>query len=89
MSYRWAYPPYIIDPLAAINQFVANAGPDVNVHLDNWNVSNAALQAAVSEVAIVFVNAYATEGRDRQNLTLWGNGDEVCAPLISSAVGFD
>ncbi|PWN53015.1 putative beta-glucosidase [Violaceomyces palustris] len=73
----WGFPPYIVDPLAAIQNYVRDGGPDVNIHLDNWNLTNAETQASVSEVALVFVNAYATEGNDRQNLTLWGNGDEL------------
>ncbi|KAF7363563.1 putative beta-glucosidase [Mycena sanguinolenta] len=38
----WAYPPYTIDPLAAINAFVAADGPDINSHLENWDLAAAA-----------------------------------------------
>ncbi|CAK5279099.1 unnamed protein product [Mycena citricolor] len=73
----YALPPYTIDPLAAINSYVAAVGPDINHHLDNYNLTAASLQAAASEAAIVFLNAYATEGYDRPNLTTYPNGDEL------------
>ncbi|KAJ7271920.1 putative beta-glucosidase [Mycena haematopus] len=73
----WAYPPYTIDPLAAINAFVRADGPDINSHLENWNLTAAALQASRSEAALVFVNAYATEGFDRFNLSAYSNGDAL------------
>lgn len=78
-----AFPPYTISPLAAIQRYVRDGGPDINIHLDNWNTTNAITQARASEVAIVFVNAYATEGRDRQNLTLWANGDQLIKDVAS------
>ncbi|EPQ26186.1 uncharacterized protein PFL1_06122 [Pseudozyma flocculosa PF-1] len=73
----WAYPPYIIDPLSAIQQKARESGFDVNHSLDNYNLENIAFQANHSEAALVFVNAYATENQDRQNLTLWANGEKV------------
>ncbi|KAJ6502414.1 putative beta-glucosidase [Mycena sanguinolenta] len=73
----WAYPPYTIDPLAAINAFVAADGPDINSHLENWDLAAAAFQASRSEAALVFVNAYATEGFDRFNLSAFSNGDAL------------
>ncbi|KAJ7281921.1 putative beta-glucosidase [Mycena rebaudengoi] len=73
----WAYPPYTIDPLAAINAYVRIDGPDINQHLENWDLKAATLQASRSETALVFVNAYAKEGNDRHNLTSYSNGDEL------------
>ncbi|KAF7338183.1 putative beta-glucosidase [Mycena venus] len=73
----WAYPPYTIDPLAAINAFVRADGPDINSHLENWDLAAAALQASRSETALVFINAYATEGFDRFNLSAFSNGDAL------------
>ncbi|KAJ7172348.1 putative beta-glucosidase [Mycena filopes] len=73
----WAYPPYTIDPLAAINAFVRADGPDINAHLENWDLAAAALQASRSETALVFINAYAQEGADRHNLTSFSNGDAL------------
>jgi beta-glucosidase len=73
----WAYPPYTIDPLAAINAYVRPDGPDINQHLENWDLDAAALQASRSETALVFINAYAKEGGDRHNLTAYSNGDAL------------
>ncbi len=81
----WAFPPYIISPLAAIQSYARDKSFDVNIHLDNWNLTNARVQAAVSTASLVFVNAYATEGRDRQNLTLWGNGDNLIQAVASQS----
>ncbi|KAJ6547711.1 putative beta-glucosidase [Mycena capillaripes] len=73
----WAYPPYTIDPLAAITAYVRADGPDINQHLENWNLAAAALQASRSETALVFINAYAAEGGDRHNLSAFSNGDAL------------
>ncbi|KAJ7492261.1 glycoside hydrolase family 3 C-terminal domain-containing protein [Mycena latifolia] len=73
----WAYPPYTIDPLAAINAYARFDGPDINQNLNNWDLAAAALQASRSETALVFLNAYAKEGGDRHNLTSYSNGDEL------------
>ncbi|KAJ7774990.1 putative beta-glucosidase [Mycena metata] len=79
----WAYPPYTIDPLAAINAFVRADGPDINAHLENWDLAAAALQASRSETALVFINAYAQEGADRHNLTSFSNGDALVKPVAA------
>ncbi|KAJ7181505.1 putative beta-glucosidase [Mycena crocata] len=73
----WAYPPYTIDPLAAINAYVRADGPDINQHLENWDLAAAAVQASRSEAALVFLNAYAKEGGDRHNLSAYSNGDAL------------
>lgn len=72
----WAFPPYIIDPAAAIQQYARLGRFDVNLALTR-DVESAADQANVSESALVFVNAFAREGLDRQNLTLFGDGDAI------------
>jgi beta-glucosidase len=73
----WAYPPYTIDPLAAITSFVRADGPDINSHLENWDLASAALQASRSETALVFISAYAVEGTDRFNLSAYSNGNAL------------
>ncbi|CAK5264836.1 unnamed protein product [Mycena citricolor] len=73
----FAYPPYTIDPLAALNAYVAADGPDINQHLENYNLTMAAAQAGNSEAALVFLSAYASEGYDRDNLTTYPNGDAL------------
>ncbi|GAC99725.1 glycoside hydrolase [Pseudozyma hubeiensis SY62] len=73
----WAFPPYVITPAAAIQEYVRNVGPDVNLHLDNWDLEGAKARANSSDAALVFANAYAAEFIDRQNLTLWANADNL------------
>lgn len=73
----WAYPPYVSDLLAALTYEARDAGYDINANQDNYNITAAAGQAAVSEVALVSVAAYATEGSDRQNLTAFAQGDKL------------
>ncbi|KAJ7116843.1 glycoside hydrolase superfamily [Mycena crocata] len=74
----WAHPPYTIDPLTAINVYVRVDGPDINQHLEHWDLAAAALQASCSKTALLFINAYAKEGGDRHNLTSYSNGDALC-----------
>lgn len=79
--------PYLVDPLAALEERGAMDGFSVENWLDNWNLNDGGLQAVVSgkDAAIVFVNSdsgeqYLTvEGNegDRNNLTAWNNGDEL------------
>lgn len=80
----WAFPPYVITPAAAIQEYTRAAGPDVNLHLDNWDLQGAKARANSSEVALVFANAFAAEGNDRQNLTLWGNADSLIKTVASN-----
>ena len=47
------------------------------------SLTNAYKQANVSSAALVFVNTYATENQDRQNLTVWGNGEELIKAVAS------
>lgn len=69
----WAFPPYVITPAAAIQEYPRSNGPDINLHLDNWDLEGAKARANSSEAALVFANAYAAEFIYRQNLTLWAN----------------
>lgn len=72
-----SYPPYVSDLLAAVSFEARGGGFDINSDTDSYNLAGAAAQAAKSEVALVSVNAYAREGSDRQNLTLFGGGDAL------------
>ncbi|KAJ6525595.1 glycoside hydrolase superfamily [Mycena capillaripes] len=65
---RLAYPPYTIDPLAAITAYVRADGPDINQHSKTGNLAAAALQASRSETAL---------GGDRHNLSAFSNGDAL------------
>lgn len=80
----WAFPPYVITPSAAIQEYTRAYGPDVNLHFDNWDLEGATAQANSSEAALVFANTYATEGLDRQNLTLWANADNLIRTVAAN-----
>jgi beta-glucosidase len=85
--------PYLVSPAEAI---LAQAGRDnTTVHLNatasNWDLAEARRLASNAEVAIVCVAATAGEGYvtvegnagDRNNLTLWGNGDRLVAAVAA------
>ncbi|KAJ7046942.1 hypothetical protein C8F04DRAFT_1172743 [Mycena alexandri] len=61
-------------------------GP-TSTHLENWDLAAAALQASRSETPLVFLNAYATEGADRHNLTSFSGDALVTAVLIADLPG--
>lgn len=77
--------PYLITPLEAIKSTVAANGGIVSSVTDNYAFSQIAAQAKQASHAIVFVNADSGEGYitvdgnegDRNNLTLWQNGEEL------------
>ncbi|KAG9247915.1 putative beta-glucosidase A, partial [Calycina marina] len=77
--------PYLIAPVTALKAQAATDGTTFKNVSDNYDL--AAIKEAVTgaEAAIVFANADSGEryitvddnGGDRNNLTLWGNGDEL------------
>ncbi|KAI5287360.1 hypothetical protein KEM54_006045, partial [Ascosphaera aggregata] len=78
--------PYLITPYEAIQRTVLNYGVgNVVGVLDNYNTEQIDAVAKMSTAALVFVNANAGEGYivvddnygDRNNLTLWKNGDDL------------
>ncbi|KAI8341948.1 glycoside hydrolase superfamily [Chlamydoabsidia padenii] len=78
------YPSYIVTPLDGIT---ARAGKDVKIQStkDNYDLDNAKKIAQASDIAIVFANTdsgeeyISVDGNvgDRNNLTLWNNGDNL------------
>lgn len=72
----WAIPSYLIDPLSAIQRYARLGRFNVNLDITS-NATSSAFQASQSESAVVFVSALASEGMDRQNLTLFFGGDEL------------
>ena len=81
--------PYLVSPLTAIqNEVLANGGMLQSV-TDSWNLDAVATLAKQVSTAIVFVNADSGEGfltvdgnaGDRNNLTLWKNGDALIKNL--------
>ncbi|KAK4032900.1 beta-glucosidase [Parachaetomium inaequale] len=82
--------PYLISPATAL---LAQSRLDnttiLNPPSPNWDLPSAAAAAANATIAIVFAAATAGEGYltvanntgDRNNLTLWGNGDALIAAV--------
>lgn len=71
-------PSYTIDPLGAISQLVRQQnGPNLNLALNNSDLSNVGSQAAKSDAALVFVNSFQSEAVDRTDLKLNKHGAKV------------
>ncbi|TKX18771.1 putative beta-glucosidase A-2 [Elsinoe australis] len=87
--------PYLVTPQQAIEGEARAAGRNIETILDNYASSQiSTLAERVNDVAgsaIVFVNSNAGEGYitvdnnegDRNNLTLWGNGEAVVTGVAS------
>ncbi|CAI6333222.1 unnamed protein product [Periconia digitata] len=77
--------PYLVTPLEAIKSTLNTHGGIVSSVTDNYAFSQIIAQAKQASHAIVFVNADSGEGYitvdgnegDRNNLTLWQNGEEL------------
>ncbi|CAE6488781.1 unnamed protein product [Rhizoctonia solani] len=72
-----AYAPYIVTPLEGIQARAKANTTQVNWMFNDLDLEKAALNAAIADTSIVFTYAYQLEGLDRDNLTLWSNGDEL------------
>ncbi|KAM0749455.1 beta glucosidase [Meredithblackwellia eburnea MCA 4105] len=85
--------PYLVDPLSAIRQHVLweHEGASVEAVLDDSNAVQLQAVARRSGVCLVFVNSDSGEGYltvdgnagDRNNLTLWHQGEEVISNVTS------
>ncbi|KAF4552192.1 Glycosyl hydrolase family 3 C-terminal domain-containing protein 2 [Elsinoe fawcettii] len=88
--------PYLVTPQQAIEREALDAGRNVETILDNFGaatqISNLASRVNdVGGVCLAFVNSNAGEGYitvdnnegDRNNLTLWGNGETVVLGVAS------
>ncbi|OJJ47622.1 hypothetical protein ASPZODRAFT_1733303 [Penicilliopsis zonata CBS 506.65] len=77
--------PYLITPEQALQHEVISNGGMVFAVTDSWNIAEVEAMASQASVSLVFVNADSGEGYidvdgnlgDRNNITLWGNGDEL------------
>ncbi|KAE8349450.1 putative beta-glucosidase A [Aspergillus coremiiformis] len=77
--------PYLVTPEQAIQNEVIKGRGNVFTNSDNWDLTRIAALARQASVSLVFVNADAGEGYisvdgnegDRNNITLWKNGDNV------------
>jgi len=77
--------PYLVTPMEGIKNVVLANGGLVQDVSDNYNLGVQAALAQQASVCLVFANADAGEGYitvdnntgDRNNLTLWGNGENM------------
>ncbi|KAK5019764.1 putative beta-glucosidase A [Cryomyces antarcticus] len=84
--------PYLVAPVDALRAQAATDNSRFANYSNNYDLKSAQMTAANASVAIVFVNADSGEGYitvdgnagDRNNLTLWGNGDALVAAVASS-----
>ncbi|CAE6460079.1 unnamed protein product, partial [Rhizoctonia solani] len=72
-----AYAPYIITPLEGIQSRARANATQVNWMLDDLDLATAKTNAMIADTSIVFTYSYQTEFVDRDNLTIWSNGDEL------------
>ncbi|KAF2183232.1 glycoside hydrolase family 3 protein, partial [Zopfia rhizophila CBS 207.26] len=87
-----AYFPYLVTPLDAIKNEVVGNGGVVQSVTDNWAYSYITALAKQASVSLVFVNADSGEGYitvegnmgDRNNLTLWKDGDKLIQNVTAS-----
>lgn len=84
--------PYLISPAAALYAHLANTTTTLTNTTSNWDLPTARAAAAAASLAIVFVSATAGENYltvesnagDRNNLTLWANGDALVAAVAAA-----
>ena len=74
--------PYVISPFDGIHKR-AGAGAQVS-YADGSDLSKAAATARSADVAIVFVHTDETEGKDRPDLKLPGNQDQLIAAVAAA-----
>jgi len=74
-------PTYFLDPLTSFLEKARDAHLDVQYVLDqdDYNAINQSLQTAtfIGGHCLVFINAWSSEGRDRQNLSAYHDGDRL------------
>ncbi|KAL5113910.1 hypothetical protein ACEQ8H_008193 [Pleosporales sp. CAS-2024a] len=83
--------PYLVTPLESIKATVGQNGGIITSVTNNWAYSQIQPMAQQASVAIVFVNANSGEGYitvagnagDRNNLTLWQDGDALIQNVSS------
>lgn len=83
--------PYLVAPVDALRAQAAQSGSTFTNFSNNYDHSSIVAIASKASVAVVFVNADAGEGYitvdvnegDRNNLTLWQNGDALITEVSS------
>ena len=84
-----SYFPYLVDPLAGLSDALGKK-VEIASYLDDWNLEEAADTAKDADYAFVFSNSdsgeeYITvDGNkgDRNNLSLWHNGDNLVSFIL-------
>lgn len=85
--------PYLIDPLTGLTNALGK-GVKIQSAIDDWDLKKAAEAAKGADVAFVFSTADSGEEYivvdgnigDRNNLSLWNNGDNLVNFLVSGKV---
>ncbi|CAE6460084.1 unnamed protein product [Rhizoctonia solani] len=72
-----SFAPYIVTPLEGIQARAKADSTQVNWMLNDSDLDSAEIAATVADTSVVFTYAYQVEGLDRDNITLWNNGDEL------------
>ncbi|CUA77162.1 beta-glucosidase [Rhizoctonia solani] len=72
-----AFAPYIVTPLEGIQSRTKADSTQVNWMLNDLDLATAKTNAIIADTSIVFTYSYQTEFVDRDNLTLWSNGDAL------------
>ncbi|KAI8618490.1 hypothetical protein BC830DRAFT_1108550 [Chytriomyces sp. MP71] len=83
--------PYIVSPVDGISAVANQLGIKYSVTSNNWDLNAVRSAASQASLSVVFVNSDSGEGYinvlgnsgDRQNLTLWNNGDELVKAAAS------
>ncbi|EIN14278.1 glycoside hydrolase [Punctularia strigosozonata HHB-11173 SS5] len=73
----WAIPPYLVTPYESINYRARKMNSQVYTIFNDTAYDAIGSTVQVADVALVFVSAYATEGKDRPNLYLDNNGEKL------------
>ena len=86
--------PFVITPYEAIAKKARERGIVVDYCSNNWDCETNSDLADYADLSIVFVNSFSGEGYvykennfgDRQNLSLWHNGDELIEKIASKCL---
>ncbi|KIY47524.1 beta-D-xylosidase/beta-D-glucosidase [Fistulina hepatica ATCC 64428] len=82
----YAYAPYVVTPLDALKLKAYETGAEIGQVLKDGNATSSLADLLTrSDVTIVFVQAYSTEGRDRANISLDHSADELIAAAVNQS----
>lgn len=79
----YSQPMNLINPLCAIQDRAIKDRSLIRSVLNNTAISDIEATAAQADVTLVFVDAYAQEGQDRETLLLTGNGNAIVEAAAS------